>query len=82
MTTNRQDEVQALSEPVMEEAIARMANAGMTASEIAQALILVGSGMLARSLGPQGAGHSMRRVAEMAGAWMHGIANEIEGRAE
>ena len=77
---NRQQEVQALSEPMMEEAISRMANAGMTAPEIAQAFILMGSGILARSLGPKGAGHSMREVADKAGAWMNDIADQIERR--
>jgi len=80
MNTERQKETQAISEPMIEEAISRMANAGLTAPEIAQALILMGSGMLARSLGPKGAGHAMRNVADKAGAWMHSIADQIERR--
>lgn len=76
--TTRQAEVQALAEPTIEEAIARMANAGLSAPEIAQALILTGAGLLAGSLGPKGAGHDLRAIADKTGRWIHEIAEQVE----
>jgi hypothetical protein len=43
---DHQNDVQALTGPTIEEAIARMANAGISAYEIGQALILTGAGLL------------------------------------
>lgn len=73
-----QTEVQAVSEPVLEEAIARLVNAGLAPHRIAQAMILTGAGLLAGSLGPKGAGHDLRNVAEKTSSWIWHIADEIE----
>jgi hypothetical protein len=74
----RQNEVQALSGPVIEEAIARLSNAGIAPHEIAQALVLTGAGLLAGSLGPNGAGHNLRCVADTTSAWIRKIADSLE----
>lgn len=79
MTTTRQTEVQALAEPTIEEAIARMANAGLAPHEIAQALILTGAGLLAGTLGPKGAGHDLHNIADATAKWIRQIADHIEG---
>lgn len=79
--TTRQTEVQALSGPMLEEAIGRMANAGLQSHEIAQSLILTGAGLLAGSLGPQGAGHDLRAVAAQVSDWIAEVAKGIEARA-
>lgn len=76
----RQTEVQALSGPMLEEAIGRMANAGIRSHEIAQALILTGAGLLAGSLGPKGAGHDLRTVAAQLETWLQEVADKIEAR--
>ena len=61
---DRQNEVQALFGPVLDEAIARMADAGIARHETAQAMSLTGAGLLAASLGAKGAGANLRTVAE------------------
>lgn len=75
-----QTETQAIAEPVIEETIARLSNAGLAPHEIAQSLILTGAGLLAGSLGPRGAGHDLNTVAEATAAWIHRIAEKIEER--
>lgn len=81
MTTERQSEVQALSGPSIEEAISQMANMGIERQEIAQALILTGAGLLAGALGPKGAGHELRTVAELIPAWINRISDTIEQKS-
>lgn len=76
----KQTEAQAIAEPIIEETIARLSNAGLTGPEIAQAMILTGAGLLAGSLGPKHAGFAMRDVADKAHAWMLEIAEQIENR--
>jgi len=78
MTQSRQAEVQAIAEPIVEESIARLINAGLAGPEIAQALILTGAGLLAGTLGPEGAGHDLRHVAEATSRWMRQIADRID----
>jgi hypothetical protein len=74
----RQSEVQAITEPMMEEMIARMANAGIDKHEIGQALVLTGAGLLTAALGPRGAGHTLRAVSEHTAAWLERIAAAVE----
>lgn len=81
MSISRQTEVQALSGPMLDEAIGRMANAGLKSHEIAQALILTGAGLLAGSLGPHGAGHDLRAVATQVSEWITEVAKGIEARS-
>lgn len=76
----KQTEAQAIAEPVIEETIARLHNAGLTGPEIAQSLILTGAGLLAGTLGPKRAGFAMRSVADKAHAWMLEIAGQVENR--
>lgn len=64
INSEHQSEVQAITGPVLEEAISQLANAGISAPEIAQAMILTGSGLLARSSGPKRAGYAVRNVAD------------------
>jgi hypothetical protein len=78
---NRQREAQAIAEPMLEETIARMSNAGLQGHEIAQALVLTGAGLLAGSVGPKGAGHDLRAVAKSTAAWMTHMADQIETKA-
>jgi len=78
---NRQTEAQAIAEPIIEESIARLANAGLAPHEIAQALILTGTGLLAGSLGPQGAGHDLRAVAEKTSEWLDELARATEAKS-
>ena len=74
----KQTEAQAIAEPVIEESIARLSNAGLTGPEIAQALVLTGAGLLAGSLGPKGAGHDLREVAAKLTSWIEEIAGQVE----
>lgn len=76
--TTRQREVQAIAEPIIEETIARLANAGIASHETAQAMILTGAGLLAGSLGPKNAGHDLRNVADSTARWIRQIAEEID----
>lgn len=46
----------------MEEAVAKMAHAGIPAHIAGQALICFGSGMLIEALGPDGAGYEMDEI--------------------
>lgn len=78
MKNKRQAEVQALAEPTIEQAIGQLANMGLDSAEIAQALILTGAGLLAGAMGPKGAGHDLRTVAEMIPAWINRIGDTIE----
>ena len=80
MTNEHQTETQALAEPIIEESIARMANAGLTGPQIAQSLILTGAGLLAGALGPKQAGHDLHNVADQTAAWIRQIADGIENR--
>ncbi len=78
--TDRQREVQDIAGPIIEEMAARLHRAGLTGPEAAQALILHGAGMLARSLGPKGAGHAMHHVADKAAAWMRDVGDTLDKR--
>lgn len=75
-----QNDAQATAEPIIEEAIARMSNAGLAPHAIAQSLILTGAGLLAGSLGPKGAGHDLNAVADATAAWIRQIAKATEAR--
>lgn len=75
-----QTEAQAIAEPVIEETIARLSNAGLVPHQIAQSLILTGAGLLAGSLGPKGAGHDLDKVAEATALWIRQIAEKVEAR--
>ena len=81
MNDQTQRDIQATAEPIVEEAIARLANAGLTGPEIAQSLILTGAGLLAGSLGPQGAGHDLRAVAAKTSRWIEEIARATEAKS-
>jgi hypothetical protein len=72
---DRAAEVRAIADPMIEEVIARMRNAGIPPHELAQILILNGAGLLAACLGPRHAGHSLRDVAEAVPAWIHQLAD-------
>lgn len=74
----RQAEVQALSEPMIEETVARLRNAGIEPHEIAQALVLTGVGLLVGSLGPKQAGHTLREVSTSVGQWVAQLADHVE----
>lgn len=74
----RQTEAQAIAEPIIEETIARLTNAGLAPHQTAQALILTGAGLLAGSLGPNGAGHDLHAVAHTTAAWICQIAERLE----
>lgn len=78
---DRQNEVQALSGPVIEEAIARMSRCGIAPHEIAQLLVLTGAGLLAGALGPKGAGYALLDLADHSAQWIRAIA-EITSRKE
>jgi hypothetical protein len=78
---DRQDDVQALTGPTLDEAISRMANAGISAHEIGQALILTGAGLLTAALGPKGAGYEIRHVSAVTTEWLARIAAHCD-RAE
>lgn len=75
-----QTEAQALAEPMIEETIARLSNAGLASHEIAQTLILTGAGLLSGSLGPKQAGHDLRAVSAAMAQWIDQIAEKIEAR--
>lgn len=76
-----QAEVQAIAGLILEEAISRLSNAGVSGPDIAQAMILTGSGLLAGSLGPKGAGLALREVADTSHAWMQQLAEALEQKA-
>jgi len=81
MNDETQRDIQATAEPIVEEAIGRLANAGLAPHEIAQSLILTGTGLLAGSLGPQGAGHDLRAVAAKTSEWIEEIARATEAKS-
>lgn len=78
MDAERQSEVQALSEPAIEQAVSQLVNMGLTSKEIAQALILMGAGLLVAAMGPKGAGHDLQTVAEMIPAWINNVGSTIK----
>jgi hypothetical protein len=78
---DRQNDIQALTGPTIEEAIARMSNAGIAPHEIGQALILTGAGLLTAALGPKGAGYEIRHVSAATTEWLARIAAHLD-RAE
>jgi len=81
MTNSNQKEAQAIVEPVIEETIARLSNAGLAPHEIAQSLILTGAGLLAGSLGPKGAGHDLRAIAVKTAEWIEEISSRTEAKS-
>lgn len=78
ISTERQNQVRALAEPMIEEAISRMVNAGIAPHEIAQIMILQGAGLLTAALGPKHAGYDLRTVAQHTSAWIEGIADHCD----
>jgi hypothetical protein len=50
---------------------------GLAAHEIGQTLILCGIGMLARSLGPDGAGNALQEVADATSRWLSDAAETV-----
>jgi hypothetical protein len=79
---DRGNDCRALADPVIEEAIARLRNAGIQPHEIAQLMILNGAGLLSASLGPKHAGYAVAEVADSVAGWLHGIADAYSDRAE
>lgn len=75
----RQKWAQSRAEPHIARAYAQMIDQGLEPHEAAQALILAGAGALARALGPDGAGHHLRDLADAHRAWLIDLAETVEG---
>lgn len=76
----RQNEVRALAEPIVEETLSRLVRCGIAPHEIAQIMIMTGAGLLAGSLGPKHAGYTLAEVADAMAGWIHGIAKTYDSR--
>lgn len=80
ISQERQNEVRALVEPIVDEMLARLVRSGIRPHEAAQLLVLTGAGLLAGSLGPKHAGFELREVAGAVSGWMQGLASTVEKR--
>lgn len=76
----RQNEVQDLAGPILDEFLARLVACGIRPHEAGQLLVLQGAGLLAGSLGPRRAGYALGEVAEGVSGWIHKIAADYEKR--
>lgn len=79
--TDRQNKVQERAEPIIARAYSQMLDHGVAPADAAQAMILTACGILARVIGPNGAGHSIREVADAQHVWLSEIASSVEGMA-
>lgn len=75
---DRQSRVQRKAEPHIARAFGAMLDHGITPADAAQAFILSGVGMLVRAIGPEGAGHTLREVAEAQNRWLLEMAESVE----
>ena len=82
ISPERQNEVRALAEPIVEEMLARLVRCGIRPHEAAQLLVLTGAGLLAGALGPKHAGYELREVAGSVSGWLEGLASTIEKGAQ
>lgn len=67
----RQHQLRDLSAPIVDQMVSDLLAVGIAPHEAAQIMILQGSGMLVRSLGPSETGHSLRAVAKAVGRWVN-----------